>query len=302
MENKERCCREGMEEQKTCECEHVENNGCANSGRICSDERKRRCGSSAVKIIALLILGAVVIIGFLKDTDLFTRSSDTIQVIGQGKVPVKPDTALVNLGVMTIKADTPEAAIQQTSDKLQKVSAALEALGIPAENAQVTGYVLNPRYKDPTMEAGEAKSDAAPTIDGYTCSQQITVRIPEIADDKEMINKVIVAAAKEGANQVGEVKFLATNAESVKQQARLKAIADAKDKARNMADVAGLKLGRISSWYENVISAPAQGYPQSTYMGPDSQTIQNPAPAGIVVLQPGQLDMIVEVTVSYSVK
>ena len=254
-----------------------------------------------MKIVALLVLGAVVIVGFLKDTDIFTRSSDTIQVIGQGKVPVRPDAVMINLGVTTIKADTPESAIQQTSEKLEKVGSALDALGISAENRQVTGYVLSPRYKD-VAAIDPSKADATPSIDGYTCSQQITVRIPGVGDDKEMVNKVIIAVAKEGANQIGEVKFLATNAESLKQQARLQAVADAKDKAQKMAEVAGVKLGSISNWYENVISAPGQSYPQSSYSGPDPQTVQNPAPAGIIVLEPGQLDMIVEVTVSYSVK
>jgi uncharacterized protein YggE len=276
------------------------NRSCCGEEESCGG---RRCGSAGVKVVGLLVLGAVLIVGLLKDTALFNSNDyNTIQVIGQGKVPVKPDAALVNLGVLTIKAATPEEAIDQTSQKLEKVNAALEALGIPEENRQVTGYVVNPRYKDGAAEAAVPGAAGTPSIDGYTCSQQITVRIPGVEGDKEMINKVIAAAAKEGANQVGEVKFIASNAESIKQRARLAAVADAKEKAGRMAEAAGVRLGRLTSWYENVIAAPGQPYPQSPYGPVESQAAQNPTPSGIIVLQPGQLDMIVELTVSYKVK
>jgi len=262
--------------------------------------RGGRHGTPAVKIVGLLVLGAVLVVGFLKDTTIFNNTTGgTIQVVGQGKIPIQPDAALINLGVLTIKADTPEAAIAQTSEKLSKVAAAMDTLNIPAENRRITGYAVSPRYKD-SMNVDPTQNEA-PSIDGYTCSQQITVRVPNIANDPEAVNKVIVAAAKEGVNQVGEVRFIATNMESVKQEARLLALADAKEKVKKMASVAGVELEGISYWSESFRSQPGETYPDS-YYGTTPQGATVPiSPSSVVVLQPGQLDVVVDLAVTYYV-
>jgi uncharacterized protein YggE len=78
-----------------------------------------------------------------------------VQVIGQGKVSVHPDGTLVNLGVIALKSDTPETAVQPTTSKIDAVSQALVDTGIPKENQTITGYVLNPIF-DTAAPAGYA--------------------------------------------------------------------------------------------------------------------------------------------------
>ena len=263
----------------------------------CSDKNR------AVKVVGILVVGTVLVIQILSNTDVFSNKNnyDTISITGQGRVPVRPDAALVNLGVTVIKADTSEAAVRETSDKITKISEAVGTLGIPEENRLITGYAVSPHYTGGSPD----KPDTIPTIDGYTASQQITVRIPGIAQDKDLINKVIEIAAQQGANQIGEVKFIATDAEALKQEARLKALEDAQSKAGHMADTVGVKLEGVSSWSENVVSAPNQGYPNQNYSSgnTDSQVVQGVTPpSGIIVLQPGQLDMIVELNVNFNIE
>ena len=262
----------------------------------------RRCGGKAVKIVGILVVGSVIALQILtSNTNIFSSGSDTISVVGQGQVPIRPDAALVNLGVTVVKADTSEAAVRDTSDKLAKVNEAVGKLGIPEENRLITGYAVSPRY----LGDDPGKPNAVPTLDGYTASQQITVRIPGIDQNKDLINQVIEAAAAQGANQIGEVKFIATNAEALKQEARIKALEDAQAKAGRMADTVGAKLKGVYSWSENVIAAPNQGYPlQSSGSGmTDSQIAQSVTmPNGIIVLQPGQLDIVVELNVDFNIE
>lgn len=264
-------------------------------------------GGRWMKVMGMVIVGVIVLTAMLKDDIFNTNNSDTVDVVGTGRVPVEADAALVNLGVLTISAPTPEEAISQTSAKLAKVNAVLDGLNIPAENRQVTGYVLNPRYSDPSAmmvsDAAQqaANANVAPMIIGYTCSQQVTVRIPGIKDDKGIIDRVIVAAAKEGVNQVGEVRMIATNVEALKEKAREAALADARGKADTMAKIGGVKLGKISGWNENVVTAPGQSYKQTNY-SVDTSSMQTAAPNGVVVLEPGQLDVVIELTVTYNVK
>lgn len=254
-------------------------------------------GHVAVKIVGIVAFATVLGLAVVKDS-IWTQSYDSVQVIGRGHVPVVPDAAIVNLGVLTIREDTSDLAIQKTSEALARVDVALEQAGIPKENRQITGYVLNPRYKEiPATTEGEIK---APEIDGYTSSQQITVLIPGIKDNSNRVSEIVSIATKAGANQVGEVKMVATNAEELKQKARLDALSDASKKAKDMANISGLKLKNISSWYESVLAAPGSQYGQvsSNEMPPT----QSPTPSSIIILQPGQLEIVVELNVSYKIK
>ena len=267
----------------------------------------RHCGV-AVKIVGIAAIAGVLGLAVVKDV-LWPSNFNSVQVVGQGRVAVTPDAALVNFGVLTIREETPEATIQKTSEAISRVESALDALGIPKENRQITGYVLNPRYQEmPVYQSGQnaesAGSFPTPKIDGYTATQQVTVLVPFQGDEKK-INEVIAEVTKAGANQVGEVKMVATNGEKLKQEARMQALADAREKAKNMAKAAGVKLGSVSGWYESVLAAPGlRELSSGVYNNaPSAVASSTPyTPAGIVILQPGQLEIVMELTVSYMVR
>lgn len=273
------------------------------------------CGrgcSVAVKIAGIVALVIVLVVALAKD-DIWYQSGNTIQVVGQGRVPVSPDAALVNFGVLVVRENTAQEAIQKSADSIARVNAALETAGIPKEDRQMTGYVVNPLYDNmygPIYAATPDGTNVQPKessvaslekgITGYTASQQITVLIRSIAENDKRVNDVIAAATAAGANQVGEVRMVATNAEMLKQEARIKALADAREKAGNMAKTAGVKLKGITSWYENALATPGTQEPTNNVYA-SAQTASTYTPWGVAVLQPGQLDMVVEITVSYGV-
>lgn len=267
----------------------------------------RNCGS-VVKIVGIVAIAGVLGVAVAKDVIWPSEYNNSVQVVGQGRVAVTPDAALVNFGVLTIREETPEATIQKTSEAISRVESTLDAMGIPKENRQITGYVLNPRYQESPAEQSAQSggaSAATPKIDGYTATQQVTVLVPLQGDEKK-INEVVSAVTKAGANQVGEVKMVATNAEALKQEARILALSDAGEKAKNMARAAGVKLGSVSSWYESVLAAPGLRELSSGVYNNVPSAVASPttpyAPAGIVILQPGQLEIVMELTVSYMVK
>ena len=256
-----------------------------------------QCRNGVVKIIGIVAIAIVLGLAVVKDS-IWSESYNTVQVIGRGSAPVVPDAAIVNFGVLTIREDTSDMAIQKTSEALARVNTALEQAGIPSENRQITGYVLNPRYKEnQDTSTGDTQ---VPEIDGYTASQQITVLIPEIKDNPDRINEIVTLATKSGANQVGEVKMVATNVEELKQKARLNALADADNKAKDMARVSGLELEGISSWYESVLAEPGSQYGQ--IMNNEVPVTQPIVPSGVTILQPGQLEIVVQLEVHYNIE
>lgn len=290
MQQNETCCQENIGD-KTCESRHIGTR-------------------SAVKIVSILAVCAVFIVSIIAIyTDAFSKSTDTIQVIGQGKVPVRPDGALINLGVIALKTNTPEEAVEITAAKIDNVSKALLEAGISQENQSITGYVLHPIFTSEDLGASEsaAATESESVIKGYTASQQITVRIADIENNKARIDDIILAATRAGANQVGEIQLIASGVETLKEEARLKALADAQEKAKEMARVSGINIGRVTDWSESSLATPGQNYQsQNSYYSQPNNTSAvnavNSAPTGYAILQPGQMDIIIEMTVYYQVK
>lgn len=246
-----------------------------------------------VKLVGIVVIGLLLGLALLKD-QIFSTETNSIQVTGQGHVAVHPDMAQLNLSIVTFTASTQEEAVTQTTAKVNKVLAALDQLGISAENRQLTGYAVSPRYNTPDQ------SEESPEIHGYTATEQLTVRVP-IKDDQSMIDKVIAAAAKEGVNQVGEVKLIASDIETLKQEARVKAVADATSKVDAVAQAARVKVKTINSWYENFSSTPNDPVSRDSYYAPTPTTQLPVTPQNIITLQPGQLELVVEINVTYEV-
>ena len=262
-------------------------------GSMCCGKR-----SVAIKIVGIIALAAVAVVAIAKD-DIWYQAGNSIQVVGQGRVPVSPDAALVNFGVLVVQENTAEEAIQKAAESMKNVNAALETVGISKEDRQMTGYAVNPLF-----ESGDASATAGfqKKIIGYTASQQVTVLIRSIDQDNNMVNAVVSAAMKAGANQVGEVRMVATNAEALKQKARVKALSDAREKVTAMAKVSDVKLTGVTSWYENIVATPGTQESTSNSYAPTPTTIlPTSTPWGVAVLQPGQLDIVVEMTVNYGV-
>ena len=97
------------------------------------------------------------------------------------------------------------------------------------------------------------------------------------------------------------IVFDVSNLEQLKQQARVAAIADAKSKAGAQAQAAGVSLGDIMGWWENVIQSPdSAAYAASGDMGKGGA---GGSGGGAVypVLPSGSQEIIIEVSLNYRI-
>jgi hypothetical protein len=69
--------------------------------------------------------------------------------------------------------------------------------------------------------------------------------------DLDKVGSIIQAATQAGANQVGDLQFTLDDEDALKAQARSDAIAQAKEKAKNIAAELDVRLIRIVSFNEN---------------------------------------------------
>lgn len=212
--------------------------------------------SNVVKITGIVIIGIIMVVAILQQAIL--PSDDIAEFTGTGKVSLKPDTAVINLSIATLNAKTPEEALSQNNEKMKKIETALSELGIPESDRIANAYAFNPQYDDSGSDEGDGDSSSSKgkslDIVGYDGFQQVEVTIRGIDNNKQLIDKVIEKTTKGGVSRIGLVNFSVANIEKAKDEARAKAIENAKAKVEKMKDATGIKLGKVIDIYESIES------------------------------------------------
>ena len=166
-------------------------------------------------------------------------ASRTIQVSGTAVVNVKPDRALIQLGVQSNGRSAKEAQANNTAT-INKVTKALKALGIESKDIATDWYIIEPLYED---------YDSL-HIKGYRIYNVIAVTLRDV----DKANDAIVAAFQAGANQVVNVDFYTSELRKYRDQAREMAMKAASEKAKALAQSAGADTGCVLSINENTWS------------------------------------------------
>ena len=205
-----------------------------------------------------------------------TGAGGTITVTGNGTVTVEPDTAVLTLGVQANES-TGSAAMESVNADSNALTEALVAAGIAEEDIQTSGLSL-----------WSTTGDDGVTVTGYTASLTVNVTVRDISAVGSTIDAAQTAAG-EGFT-IGGVQFSFANPETVLEQARADAVANARTIAEQYASAAGVSLGGLVS----IIDSP-------TY-NPVAFGRVEPAMADMsAAISPGTLDLSVQITVTYAI-
>lgn len=247
----------------------------------------------SLAVFFILLFGFTKILGPIPFdiTSVTTSKSDAFTVTGEGKVEVKPDTAVVHLGVVA-RAATSEQAKNALNININKVITAVKDLGVDEKNIKTENFNVYPEYRNEIqpMAPGTQTITDQNRISGYTANTNITVTV----DTAELANRIIDAGSAAGANQVGGVDFQVKDKNAALNQAREIAVKDAKQKAEDAARIAGFKLGKIINYSEGQNG----DYPRPLVMAADK------AQGGSVPtdVQPGTNEIAITVTLSYELR
>lgn len=222
-----------------------------------------------------------------------------VQVSGTAVVNVKPDRALVKLGVQSNGRSAKEAQANNTAT-IHKVTNALKSLGIESKDIATDWYIVEPLYED---------YDSL-RIKGYRIYNIIEVTVRDV----DKANEVMVAAFQAGANQVVNVDFYSSELRKYRDQAREMAMKAASEKANALAQAAGAETGCVLSINENSSSSfNGWGWWWWGYGNNQSQwtqnVAQNVAPSGGESpssedgpISTGMISIRAEVSATYSLK
>jgi uncharacterized protein YggE len=177
-------------------------------------------------------LAAAVTAGVLLATPALAEPDfpPTISVSGQGTVLAPPDLAHIDAGVVSDSRTAREAS-QANNAAMTKVLAALKATGIDDKDYQTSRVSLEAQY---------APNRSGPTpIVGYRASNRVTIKLHDVTKVAGVIDTLVAA----GANDIGNVYFSVSQASKLLDDARERAVADARRKAEIYARAAGVGLG-----------------------------------------------------------
>ena len=220
----------------------------------------------------------------------------TVQVSGTAVVNVKPDRALIQLGVQS-NGKSPQEAQAKNSAAISRVTKALKTLGIESKDIATEWYTIEPLYDD----------YASLHIEGYRIYNIIEVTVRTV----DRANEVIVTAFQAGANQVVDVEFYTSELRKYRDQAREMAMSAASEKASALAQAAGADVGCVLNINENS-SSYFNGW--GWWYGGNNQNLwtqnasQNIAPTGETAnlqdgpVSAGMISIRAEVTASFSLK
>jgi uncharacterized protein len=189
-----------------------------------------------------LIAAAIGASALLAAPALAQSITPAISVTGEATISVPPDQAQVEAGV-TADGKTAREASEANNATMGKVLLALKAAGIDGKDIQTSRLSLQPQ---------SAPNRSTNAIVGYRASNQVTVRLRDVAKVASTIDLLVGA----GVNDIGGINFMVSQASKLLDDAREQAVADARRKAEIYAKAAGVALGAPLSIAEEGAPAP----------------------------------------------
>lgn len=205
----------------------------------------------------------------------------TISISGEGKISAAPDVAAISVGLVSEGKDI--AALQrQNTEKMNSLIAAVKAQGVADKDIQTTNYSIYPKYD---------YTNGASVLSGYTVNQNATVKVRDLTK----VGTIFAAVGAIGANQVSGPNFTIDDPTQLQADARMKAIADAQDKAQALARQLGVSLGRVVSFNESgALPGPVQYLDYARGVGGGES-----APPKI---ESGSLDIVSDVALTFEIR
>ena len=198
---------------------------------------------NSTRALAWLLMGAAMLAASLATTAVRADDEDSQRVISitaSGTLTAEPDIALISTGVVS-EARTAREALDANSAAMRRLIGGLKAAGIEPRDIQTTSLNVEPVYE-------QRRDNRSPAITGYRVHNQVRIT----ARDIDKLGEVLDQAVTLGANQIGGIQFEVSKAETLKDEARRTAIANARRRAELFAAAAGVKLDRVLRIEERV--------------------------------------------------
>ncbi len=219
------------------------------------------------------------------DTNVTVAAAEQtgISVSGTGSVTVAPDVAVLVMGV-EVTRDTIAEAREEAAAANQAIRDSLESDGVEERDVATQFFNIYPQYV--------YEERRAPEIIGFTVTNQLRVKVRKI----DSVSDVLDGAIKAGGDavRVQSISFTVDEPEQYLTEAREQAMADARKRAEQLADLAGVSLGAPRTISESRGGGPI---PFAADTGGFRVEAQAATP-----ISPGETEIALTVFVVYSIE
>jgi uncharacterized protein YggE len=201
-----------------------------------------------------------------------------VTVSGAGSAFGVPDVAVVTLGVEA-DAATVEEARGQAAASMEGMIQALKDGGVNEDDIQTTRFSVQPRY--------DFENDRQ-VLRGFVVTNIVTAKLREIDKTGDLVDAALQAGGD--LARVESLSFTIDDPSTLETEARRLAVDEARQRAETLADAAGAELGRVLSITESGGAVPV---PSGEGAARDE---------GVTPIEPGELEVQVQVQVVYELK
>ena len=213
---------------------------------------------------------------------IFSTQQEGIWVTGTGKVSVVPDIATLRLGIEAQEVSVAEAQSKAT-EAMNRVMDALDDNGVADKDIQTQRFSIQRVTRWDNVKQEEI-------VIGYRASNIVTAKIRDL----DKVGDIIDAVAKAGGDltRIDGIAFSVDDPSAYHEEAREKAMADAKAKAKQLANLADVTLGK-PTYISESIQIPSPIYPRVAYE-------EAPIPAAAPI-SPGEMEISLTIQVAYAI-
>jgi uncharacterized protein YggE len=206
-------------------------------------------------------------------------ASAEITMTGNGKITYVPNMAQVSFGVSS-DAKTADEAWKANAEIVKKLFQVLHERGIDPKDLKTTGLNISPKFIYP--------KDKKPQLVGYTVTYNLDLTVRKLNELGGTLDALVAGGANRGMN----ISFTFDDLDALLEQARIKAVADARHKADLYVKGTGAHLGAVVAIVEGQYLPPQRFYyERSVKAGADN------LPVAV-----GQQDLTVSVTVTWTIE
>lgn len=237
-----------------------------------------------IAVLVLLLVLAVLAAYALGSLRHGRAGDQAVTVAGTGKVTVVPDLLVVDLAVKVTRPTNAEALAAGNAVQ-KRVVAALGKAGVATKDIRTTGFSINPHY---VYDRNGERTD------GHDAEHTIRVYARDLDSAGRVLGDAVTAGGD--AVQVRNTRLTLSDKDEAMDEAREKAVKDARSRAKAYAAAGGRELGKVVRIREREASSGYTPVPAA-----DSAALLKEA-GGTVPIEPGEQKLRVDVEVVFELE
>ena len=253
-------------------------------------------------IVATFGVAGIVAVAAIAADELqllsYEPSYTTINVEGVAEVTAIPDIGSFNF---TVEAEATDVAQAQelSGKKINDIMAYLKSEGaVEEKDIKTTGYNAYPRYEYKREKCLRGYCENKRELVAYVVTQNVRVKVRDTKKAGELIGGV----GSKGATNMSGLSFEVDDMDALKEEARLLATSDAKEKAKRLAKELGVRLGDIVNFSDGGSAENPRQYMARGMMDDIAVSDEGSSKAFAPNISVGEDTITAHVTITYQLK